>query len=179
MDLKISIEIGVTPELRALAESLLGTRKAAPESVVVVKEVKQKAEPKAAKQAEKEAPKQEAKPQPQPQPQQEEQPKAQPQQEQPKAQPQQEQKATYTEEDVREAMHKCRCRIEGEDYKENTSSEGYTKYHKNLTAYFKNMSARLGYDRPSELPVELRKAFIDECADIIIGEDGLLRSAPF
>lgn len=170
MDLKISIEIGVTPELRALAESLLGTRKAAPESVVVVKEVKQKAEPKAAKQAEKEAPKQEAKPQPQPQPRQEE---------QPKAQPQQEQKATYTEEDVREAMHKCRCRIEGEDYKENTSSEGYTKYHKNLTAYFKNMSARLGYDRPSELPVELRKAFIDECADIIIGEDGLLRSTPF
>lgn len=170
MDLKISIEIGVTPELRALAESLLGTRKAAPESVVVVKEVKQKAEPKAAKQAEKEAPKQEAKPQPQPQPRQEE---------QPKAQPRQEQKATYTEEDVREAMHKCRCRIEGEDYKENTSSEGYTKYHKNLTAYFKNMSARLGYDRPSELPVELRKAFIDECADIIIGEDGLLISMPF
>ena len=170
MDLKISIEIGVTPELRALAESLLGTRKAAPESVVVVKEVKQKAESKAAKQAEKEAPKQEAKPQPQSQPRQEE---------QSKAQPQQEQKATYTEEDVREAMHKCRCRIEGEDYKENTSSEGYTKYHKNLTAYFKNMSARLGYDRPSELPVELRKAFIDECADIIVGEDGLLTSVPF
>ena len=170
MDLKISIEIGVTPELRALAESLLGTRKAAPESVVVVKEVKQKAEPKAAKQAEKEAPKQEAKPQPQPQPRQEE---------QPKAQPQQEQKATYTEEDVREAMHKCRCRIEGEDYKENTSSESYTKYHKNLTAYFKNMSARLGYDRPSELPAELRKAFIDECAEIIVGEDGLLTSLPF
>ena len=170
MDLKISIEIGVTPELRALAESLLGTRKAAPESVVVVKEVKQKAEPKAAKQAEKEAPKQEAKPQPQSQPRQEE---------QSKAQPQQEQKATYTEEDVREAMHKCRCRIEGEDYKENTSSEGYTKYHKNLTAYFKNMSARLGYDRPSELPVELRKAFIDECAEIIVGEDGLLTSLPF
>lgn len=171
MDLKISIEIGVTPELRALAESLLGTRKAAPESVVVVKEVKevkQKAEPKAAKQAEKEAPKQEAKSQLQPR-----------QEEQPKAQPQQEQKATYTEEDVREAIHKCRCRIEGEDYKENTSSEGYTKYHKNLTAFFKNMSARLGYDRPSELPVELRKAFIDECADIIIGEDGLLRSTPF
>lgn len=170
MDLKISIEIGVTPELRALAESLLGTRKAAPESVVVVKEVKQKAEPKAAKQAEKEAPKQEAKPQPQPQPRQEE---------QPKAQPQQEQKATYTEEDVREAMHKCRCRIEGEDYKDNPQGEGYTKWHKNLTAFFKNMSARLGYDRPSELPVELRKAFIDECADIIIGEDGLLRSTPF
>lgn len=172
MDLKISIEIGVTPELRALAESLLGTRKAAPESVVVVKEVKQKAEPKAAKQAEKEAPKQEAKPQPQPQPQ----PR---QEEQPEAQPQQEQKATYTEEDVREAMHKCRCRIEGEDYKENPQGEGYTKWHKNLTAFFKNMSARLGYDRPSELPVELRKAFIDECADIIIGEDGLLRSTPF
>jgi hypothetical protein len=169
MDLKISIEIGVTPELRALAESLLGTRKAAPESVVVVKEVKQKAESKAAKQAEKEAPKQEAKPQPQPQPRQEEQSKAQPQP----------QKATYTEEDVREAMHKCRCRIEGEDYKDNPQGEGYTKWHKNLTAFFKNLSARLGYDRPSELPVELRKAFIDECADIIIGEDGLLRSTPF
>lgn len=170
MDLTIKIEIGVTPELKALAESLIGARKAMPEGECERVQQKTKAEPKAAKQAEKEVPKQEAKPQPQSQPRQEE---------QSKAQPQQEQKATYTEEDVREAMHKCRCRIEGEDYKENTSSEGYTKYHKNLTAYFKNMSARLGYDRPSELPAELRKAFIDECAEIIVGEDGLLTSLPF
>lgn len=178
MDLTIKIEIGVTPELKALAESLIGARKAMPEGECERVQQKAKAEPKAAKKAVKE--------EPQPQPQ------LQPisigiyqdaldaEKPQPQLQPQpQPQKATYTEEDVREAMHKCRLRIEGADYKDNPQGEGYTKWHKNLTAFFKNMSARLGYDRPSELPVELRKAFIDECADIIIGEDGLLTSVPF
>lgn len=173
MDLTIKVEIGVTPELKALAESLIGARKAMPEGEC--ERVQQKAK----------AVKEEPKPQPQPEPignykDAPDAPDAEQPQPQPQSQPQpQPQKATYTEEDIREAMHKCRCRIEGEDYKDNPQGEGYTKWHKNLTAFFKNMSARLGYDRPSELPVELRKAFIDECADIIIGEDGLLRSMPF
>ena len=161
MDLTIKVVIGVTPELKALAESLLGSRKApAPEGES--KENKAKAA---------KAVKTESKPaEPVP---------AEAVVTEKKAEPEAPAKATYTEEDVREAMHKCRLRIEGADYKENTSSEGYTKYHKNLTQMFKNISARLGYDKPSELPVELRKAFIDECADIIIGEDGLLTSVPF
>lgn len=178
MDLTIKIEIGVTPELRALAESLIGARKAMPEGECEKVQQKAKAEPKAAKKAVKEEPQPQPQPQPQPEPNgvNQDAPDAEKPQPQPQPQPQ---KATYTEEDVREAMHKCRCRIEGEDYKDNPQGEGYTKWHKNLTALFKNMSARLGYDRPSELPVELRKAFIDECADIIIGEDGLLISMPF
>lgn len=175
----IKIEIGVTPELKALAEGLIGARKAMPEGECERVQQKTKAEPKAAKKAVKEEPQPQPQPQPEPNGVNQDAPDAEKPQSQSKAQPQQEQKATYTEEDVREAMHKCRCRIEGEDYKENTSSEGYTKWHKSLTQMFKNMSVRLGYDRPSELPVELRKAFIDECADIIIGEDGLLTSVPF
>lgn len=166
MDLTIKIEIGVTPELKALAESLIGARKAMPEGEC--ERVQQKAK----------AVKEESQPQPQPEPTGVNQDAPDAEKPQPQSQPQP-QKATYTEEDVREAMHKCRCRIEGEDYKDNPQGEGYTKWHKNLTAFFKNMSARLGYDRPSELPVELRKAFIDECADIIVGEDGLLTSVPF
>ena len=177
MDLTIKIEIGVTPELKALAESLIGARKAMPEGECERVQQKAKAEPKAAKKAVKEEPQPQPQPQPEPNGVNQDAPDA--EKPQPQPQPQQEQKATYTEEDVREAMHKCRCRIEGEDYKDNPQGEGYTKWHKNLTAFFKNMSARLGYDRPSELPVELRKAFIDECADIIIGEDGLLTSVPF
>ena len=54
-----------------------------------------------------------------------------------KAQAEAEQKP-LTAEDVRAAMHKTRQRIEGEDYKENTNGEAYKKYHKPLTAQFKN-----------------------------------------
>ena len=39
-----------------------------------------------------------------------------------------------TAEDVRAAMHRARQRIEGEDYKDNTQSEAYKRYHRQLTA---------------------------------------------
>lgn len=77
-----------------------------------------------------------------------------------------------TEEDVRAAMHKTRQRIEGEDYKENVESESYKKYHKVLTATFKNISALLGSDRPSALPEDKRAYFIGECNALEILEDG-------
>ena len=51
-------------------------------------------------------------------------------------------------------MHRTRTRIEGEDYKENTDGEKYQKYHKQLTASFKNISALLGADKPSALPAD-------------------------
>lgn len=77
-----------------------------------------------------------------------------------------------TEEDVREAMHKVRQRIEGENYKENTDSENYKKYHRVLTQTFKNISALLGSDKPSTLPADQRVAFINEINALVVNEKG-------
>lgn len=77
-----------------------------------------------------------------------------------------------TEEDVREAMDRTRRRIEGEDYKENTAGELYKKYHKQLTATFKNISALLGSDKPSALPADKRADFINECDKLIVNDKG-------
>ena len=79
----------------------------------------------------------------------------------------------YTEVDVRAAMEKTRKRIEGDDYKENTSGEKYKKYHRQLTAQFKNLAALLGSDKPSTLPSsELRESFCKQCDELVIGDDG-------
>lgn len=84
-----------------------------------------------------------------------------------------------TEVDVREAMDKCRKRIEGEDYKENTSSEGYKKWHRQLTSWFKNTSAALGAEKPSALPDhESRAAFIKMCEEVTTEGDKLTTQAP-
>ena len=77
-----------------------------------------------------------------------------------------------TEEDIRACMHRTRQRFEGEDYKENTTSESYKKYHKQLTSQFKGIAVVLGADKPSALPVEQRAAFIAECDALIIDADG-------
>ena len=85
-----------------------------------------------------------------------------------------------TEEDVRAAMHRTRTRIEGEDYKENTDGEKYQKYHKQLTANFKNISALLGADKPSALPADKRESFIKQCDELVIGDDGTITTkVPF
>ncbi len=85
-----------------------------------------------------------------------------------------------TEEDVRAAMHRTRTRIEGEDYKENTDGEKYKKYHKQLTANFKNISALLGADKPSALPADKRESFIKQCDELVIGDDGTITTkCPF
>lgn len=85
-----------------------------------------------------------------------------------------------TEEDVRAAMHRTRTRIEGEDYKENTDGELYKKYHKQLTAQFKNISAVLGADKPSALPADKRESFINQCDELVIGDDGTVTTkCPF
>ena len=91
-----------------------------------------------------------------------------------------EQKTTYTEEDIRQAMHECRVRFEGADYKDNPDSEGYAKYHKPLTAWFRYMAQSLGYDKPSILPVEMRRRFVEDCRGTIVGQDGNFTvSSPF
>lgn len=86
----------------------------------------------------------------------------------------------YTEVDVRAAMERTRKRIEGEDYKENTSSEKYKKYHRQLTAEFKNIAAFFGSDKPSALPTsELRKNFCNQCDELILEDGQITRKIPF
>lgn len=85
-----------------------------------------------------------------------------------------------TAEDVRAAMHKTRQRIEGEDYKENTDGEAYKKYHKALTAQFKNIAALLGADKPSALPTDKIESFIKQCDELQILKDGTIGTeAPY
>ena len=97
----------------------------------------------------------------------------------PKDEAQAEQKP-LTAEDVRAAMHVTRQRIEGEDYKENTNGDLYKKYHKPLTAQFKNIAALLGADKPSALPPDKIADFIEQCNGLQIMEDGTIGSnSPF
>lgn len=85
-----------------------------------------------------------------------------------------------TAEDVRAAMHVTRQRIEGENYKENTNGELYKKYHKPLTAQFKNIAALLGADKPSALPSDKIADFIEQCNGLQVMEDGTIGSnCPF
>lgn len=79
-----------------------------------------------------------------------------------------------TAEDVRAAMHATRQRIEGEDYKENTNGDLYKKYHKPLTAQFKNIAALLGADKPSALPSDKIASFIKQCDELQIMKDGTI-----
>ena len=106
--------------------------------------------------------------------------------EQPKPEPEAKKEAApankeYTEVDVRAAMERTRKRIEGDDYKENTNGEKYKKYHRQLTAKFKNIAALLGSEKPSALPSsELRETFCAQCDELVIGEDGnITTNAPF
>lgn len=79
-----------------------------------------------------------------------------------------------TAEDVRAAMHVTRQRIEGEDYKENTNGDLYKKYHKPLTAQFKNIAALLGAEKPSALPSDKIADFIEQCNGLQIMQDGTI-----
>lgn len=90
-----------------------------------------------------------------------------------------EEKKELTEQDVREAMHRARQRIEGEDYKNNTDSDGYRQYHKQLTATFKNISALLGSDKPSTLPADKRAMFIQQCDELIVSEGEITTKCPY
>lgn len=86
----------------------------------------------------------------------------------------------YTEVDVRAAMHKTRQRIEGENYKEQPDSEGYKKWHKVLTTWFKNTAAFCGAEKPSALPdSNSRYQFIRSCAGVKVVNDELVEDRPF
>ena len=90
------------------------------------------------------------------------------------------QKKEYTEVDVRAAMHKVRQRIEGENYKEQPDSEGYKKWHKVLTGWFKNTAAFCGAEKPSALPdSQSRYQFIQCCERVKVVNDELVEDLPF
>lgn len=85
-----------------------------------------------------------------------------------------------TMEDVRSAMHKARQRVEGENYKEQPDSEGYKKWHKVLTTWFKNTAAFCGAEKPSALPdSKSRYQFIRSCEGVKVVNDELVEDCPF
>lgn len=94
--------------------------------------------------------------------------------------PAQEGTKEYTEVDVRAAMDRTRKRIEGENYKEKTDSEGYKRWHRTLTGWFKNTAAMFGAEKPSALPdSESRAKFIACCDAVTVKNDELVEDCPF
>lgn len=174
IQINVSVNIGVTPELNGLLLSLLNRPQVeAPAAAPAPKK------PRAARQ-------QPVVGNPQPEPQQETAPAAEAEQTpEPKTETAapveaaQENKE-YTEVDVRAAMDKTRKRIEGENWKENPDSEGYKKWHRRLTAFFKNTAALFGAEKPSALPnSESRYKFIACCDAVYVKDDELVEDCPF
>lgn len=90
--------------------------------------------------------------------------------------------STYETEDVRDAMHKARLRIEGSDYKTNAASQGYVAWHDKLTKWFKDKAAELGFPKPSAIPdQENRLLFIKYCYTVQPDEatGKLIQDLPF
>lgn len=86
----------------------------------------------------------------------------------------------YTEADVRAAIDRARQRIEGDDWKDNPDGEGYKKWHRALTSWFKVTAALFGADRPSELPdSRSRMNFIRCCDEVEIQDGALVEAVPF
>ena len=79
-----------------------------------------------------------------------------------------------TSEDFRKAMNLTRDRFEGVGWKDNTDSEGYKKYHKALTNWFKYLAGQCGApdQKPSSLSADQRATFIHDVEHTILGEDG-------
>lgn len=180
-DVHIHVDLGVTPELVALVNAVIGHRQMP---------TVQTAQP-ASEQPEAPAPKPKrgrkaAEPEPEPQPEAEapevteqptDEPEPQPEAEAPQPEASQEPKE-LTEQDIRDAMHRTRQRIEGENYKDETDGELYKKYHRQLTSWFKNTAALLGSDKPSALITEKgqdeARQFIEECDRLEVLEDGTI-----
>lgn len=77
-------------------------------------------------------------------------------------------------EECRKAMNSTRDKFEGEGWKDNTDSEGYKKYHKALTNWFKYLAGQCGApdQKPSSLTADQRATFIHDVEHTILGEDG-------
>ena len=166
--INVSVSIGVTPEVTALVAAILTKKPTAtvevpaseqPSAEAPIDAAPAHAEPKRGRKAKTQTV---------------EEPKA----EEPSAEAPTEGKAP-TAEDVRKAMDRARVRIEGEDWETNITSEGRTKYHKQLTATFKNISSLLGSDKPSTLPEENRRSFINQCDELVVENGEIITTLPF
>ena len=174
----IHVDLGVTPELVALVNAVIGHRQMPtveapkpepsaseqPEAAAPAKKRGRKAATAEAPAPEVEAPAEEAAPKPEPEAEAEAPAEAEPKE--------------LTEQDIRDAMHRTRQRIEGENYKDETDGELYKKYHRQLTSWFKNTAALLGSDKPSALITEKgqdeARQFIAECDRLEVLEDGTI-----
>ena len=179
----IHVDLGVTPELVALVNAVIGHRQMPtietpkpepsaseqPEAAAPAKKRGRKAATAEAPAPEVEAPEveaptEEAAPEPEPEAEAEAPAEAEPKE--------------LTEQDIRDAMHRTRQRIEGENYKDETDGELYKKYHRQLTSWFKNTAALLGSDKPSALITEKgqdeARQFIEECDRLEVLEDGTI-----
>ena len=163
IEINVKVTIGMENALLGVLTKLMN-REAAPEAAPA---------PKPSKQAEQV----EGMPQPKPEV---ENPQAEPAPAEPAPAEPAEQNKEYTEVDVRAAMHKTRQRIEGENYKEQPDSEGYKKWHKVLTGWFKNTAAFCGAEKPSALPdSKSRYQFIRSCEGVKVVNDELVEDCPF
>ena len=171
--INVSVSIGVTPEVTALVAAILTKKPTAtvevpaseqPSAEAPIDAAPAHAEPKRGRKAKTQTAEEPKAEEPA------EEPAKEPKAEEPAAEAHTEGKAP-TAEDVRKAMDRARVRIEGEDWETNITSEGRTKYHKQLTATFKNISSLLGSDKPSTLPEENRRSFINQC-DVLVVENG-------
>ena len=164
IEINVKVTIGMENALLGLISKFTENREAAPEAGPAPKPRKQ------AKQVEE---------MPQPKPEVEN-PQAEPAPAEPAPAEPAEQNKEYTEVDVRAAMHKTRQRIEGENYKEQPDSEGYKKWHKVLTTWFKNTAAFCGAEKPSALPdSKSRYQFIRSCEGVKVVNDELVEECPF
>lgn len=171
IQINVSVNIGVNQELYGLLSSLLSR----PQEVVETAAPAPR-KPRAAKQQ----PVVENQPAPAPAPTPAQTEKPEPQPEAAPAEAPTQTAKEYTEVDVREAMDRTRKRIEGENYKEQTDSELYKKWHRRLTAFFKNTAAVFGSDKPSTLPdSESRAKFIACCDAVCVKDDELVENCPF
>ena len=66
------------------------------------------------------------------------------------------------------------------EYKEQPDSEGYKKWHKVLTGWFKKTAAFCGAEKPSALPdSQSRYQFIQCCEHVKVENDELVENCPF
>ena len=175
IEINVKVTIGMENALLGVISKLMN-REAAPEAVPAPKPRKQ------ARQVEQE-------PQSKPEVENPQAEAAAPQTEQPAAEPapaepaapaeQPAQNKEYTEVDVRAAMHKVRQRIEGENYKTNTTGERYLKYHKPMADTFIQLAMQYGASKPSAIDdPEKIKAFEAECEQIHLDKDGNIATGP-
>ena len=181
IQINVSVNIGVTPELNGLLTSLFNRSQVeAPAAAPAQKK------PRAAKQqpvVENPEPQPETAPAAEPEQTVEEQPEtAATAEAEPTAAPVEaaQENKVYTVVDVRAAMDKTRKRIEGENWKENPDSEGYKKWHRQLTAWFKNTAAICGAEKPSALPDgESCQKFVAYCDAVYVKDDELVEDCTF